>query len=60
MIHTFEGGGRFRYRPRADFRKMSIAPLEKYADTVKFLAEEFQIEVEPVNSVSELVLEVVD
>lgn len=60
VIHTFEGGGRFRDRPRADFRKMSIAPPEKYADTVKFLAEEFQIEVEPVNSVSELVLEVFD
>jgi hypothetical protein len=54
-VHTFEGGGRFRDRPRSDFRKMSIAPPEKYADTVKFLAEEFQIEVKPVNSVGELV-----
>lgn len=57
VVHTFEGGGRFRDRPRSDFRKMSIAQPGKYDDTIKFLAEEFQIEVEAVNSVAELLAE---
>lgn len=57
VVHTFEGGARFRDRPRSDFRKMSIAQPGKYEDIVKFLADEFQIEVEAVNSVAELVAE---
>jgi hypothetical protein len=57
VVHTFEGGGRFRDRSRSDFRKMTIAQPGKYDETIKFLAEEFLIEVEPVNSVAELVAE---
>lgn len=55
MVHTYEGAGRFNDLPRVDFRKMTIAQPQQYADAVRFLSEEFQIEVEPVNSVAELI-----
>jgi hypothetical protein len=55
IVRSFEGGGRFLDRPRSDFRQMTIAHSRQYHEMVKFLAEEFQIDVLPVDSVAELI-----